>query len=200
MLTRGLMILGFSLLLDVGLITVGWYYNDDAEVSLEELQKKIASLRAQLKKQENQSQILAMMQPKYDALRQLGAIGPEPRLQWVEALHEAETTLKLPTPIRYKLDPIRLYTPPFPLPQGQGFQLYASRMELTLGLVHEGDLFDLMDFLEKKKVGFFQFTQCKLDTMTNEPLEGKKLKAGVNLKGMCLLEWFTFQSMDNKTS
>lgn len=200
LLTSALLVLGLSLLVDVGMIVGGMQYRDEAEEHLDKLHKTIATLQKQKKEMSTQSRILAEIMPRYERLRQRGLVGVESRMGWMESLKEAEQSLKLPAPIRYKLEPARPLVPPFPPPPNSGFQLFSSRMELTLGLLHEGDLFNLIDFLEKKRVGVYHIRQCGLRHQPRDPKEGAATGPGpgVNLQGGCVMEWFSLRETEVK--
>ncbi|MEO5331120.1 MAG: hypothetical protein H7839_03790 [Magnetococcus sp. YQC-5] len=198
LLTGSVLLLLFSLVVDAAMIMGGIYYQDEADDNLAKLKKSIAVLRSQKQQQEDQGHILATIQPQYERLRQQGLVGPEPRMSWVEALKDAEKVLQLPGPIHFKLEPSRPYVPPFPLPTNKDFQLFASRMEVTVGLLHEGDLLEWIEFMEQKQVGLFHFKQCKLQGVGKELQEEQKLKVGINLQGFCVMDWFNLREMEQK--
>ncbi|MBF0340096.1 MAG: hypothetical protein HQL95_03930 [Magnetococcales bacterium] len=198
LLTRTLVVICLSLVLDVGMIGAGWYYLDDADITLEKLRKSIAALRTQRREHEEQARMLAQVQPGFEELRLKGVVGPEQRLQWVEAVKEIGELLKLPVGLRFKLDPSRPFTPAVSLPVSQDYQLVASHMELQLGMVHEGDLISLLDHLQGRKPGLFHVIGCKLTPLTDFTQDDKGVKAGVNLQGVCQMEWFNFREMENK--
>ncbi|MBF0214606.1 MAG: hypothetical protein HQM00_13760 [Magnetococcales bacterium] len=200
LLTRPLVLFSGALLLGIGMVIGAWAYRDDAGTTLEKLRKSIQTLRSQRQQQEEMNRILIDIQPKHEELKQRGVIGAEPRLHWIETIKAAKPALKLPTPIRFKLEPARAYTPEFPLPASPDYQLMASHMELGLGLVHEGDLMSLIEFLEKSKAGLIRFTQCKV-TVSNpqKPDANPFSKPQVNLTGTCQLEWFNFRETENRS-
>ncbi|MBF0626801.1 MAG: hypothetical protein HQL91_01130 [Magnetococcales bacterium] len=200
LLTRAMVLLLVALVSGIGMILVGWHYLDDANLVLDKLRRSIVALQNNLLQQEEQGRVLAMIQPRYDALRQQGVIGPEPRLQWVESIREAEAALKLPVPIKYKLDPARAYTPGYPVPPSQDYQLFASRMEMTIGMLHEGDLLALIAFLAQKKAGLIQFTQCRMQPQSDAKPAGKAgSRFKVNVQATCQVEWFNFRETESKS-
>ncbi|MBF0153202.1 MAG: hypothetical protein HQL64_05630 [Magnetococcales bacterium] len=198
MLTGSMVLLLLSVLVDIGVILAGLQYSSDAVDNMDKLNKTIATLQGQKRRQEEQNQLLVVMKPKHEELLRRGVVGQEPRMSWVEAIKEAEQVLRLPSSILFKLEPARLISPP-PVPlAGNDLQLFASHMEITLGLAHEGDLFDFIAFLEKKNVGLFHFKKCKLQAVTNDGQTGQTPRIGVNLQGVCHLEWFTFREAHGK--
>lgn len=199
MLLGNLVVLFFSLLVDGAMIYGGIEYSDESVKKRDNLQATIIKLRSQAKQQEEQSRLLTTVLPKHAALQRMGVLGGEHRMAWVESLKEAEQVLKLPAPIRFKLEPTRLSTLASSMPPSQDLQLFSSSMEVNFGLLHEGDLLDLIAFLEKKSVGLFQVKKCQLQAVATDPAQSTRFKAGVNLQGGCLLEWFSFQAKDGNT-
>ena len=125
--------------------------------------------------------------PKFVALYHRGVLGDEHRLSWIEALRLAATTLALPK-LDYKLDAQQLFTPPFALNSGP-FAVNASNMHLSLELLHEGDLINLLDYLDRHAEGLYSVEQC---TLTRNVVTATT--AGVNaanLRAECVLRWLT---------
>ncbi|MBF0181299.1 MAG: hypothetical protein HQM03_14850 [Magnetococcales bacterium] len=186
-----------SLMVDAGLILGGMAYLDDAEATLAKLRASIVSMREQQRRTEGQNRELERLQPRYERLRALGVPGEESGMRWVEALLALEKELKLPMPLQYKLEPAR----PFPGAPARGgderTQLFVSPMEITFGMVHEGDLFETIGFLERRQAGLFRFLRCRMALAGKEAGE-RAFKTGVNLLGECGLEWFTIREVEGK--
>ncbi len=198
MLTGTLVLLFLSLLIDSALIISGLYYQEDAETNLQKLKKTITTLQMRKQQQNTQQQLLDKARPKFTELQAKQLIGPEPRMRWFETLKDAELALKLPAPIRFQLEPPHLHTPAFPISENTHFQLFSSQMKLNFGLLHEGDLFDLIHYLEQKKVGLFHIKQCTLQSVDTKSSQNRPLANEVNLQGNCTLDWFSFQNKENK--
>ncbi|NGZ05940.1 MAG: hypothetical protein G8237_06240 [Magnetococcales bacterium] len=198
LLYRSLALLLLALLVGSGIMYGGWDYHMDAENALAKLRSQITALQGQKQQQAQLDQQLNQALPMHETLRQRGVVGTGARLQWVEILKEAEQQLKLPGPIRYKLEAARPVTTPFPLPAMPELQLQASRMELNLGLLHEGDLVALIDFLANKKTGLYHFVMCRLQPTGDPTQESGKLSFEVHIQGLCHLEWFNFREQETQ--
>ncbi len=121
----------------------------------------------------------------YQRLAANGVFGNELRLQRIQDLRDAVDALKLPY-ARYTVARQRSFTAPF-LPQGMAGPVYASRLELQLGLGHAGDLLRLMDRLDDSP-GLFDVPACKLTRVAS----GQSLSAvQPNVVGECTLEWLS---------
>ncbi|MBF0427244.1 MAG: hypothetical protein HQL66_15635 [Magnetococcales bacterium] len=168
-------------------------YRAQAEKRIEELEKTITKLRTRKNQDEKLEQILVQLRPRYEEFRKMGSIGEEPRLLWVEAIQDAEKVLKLPAPIRFKLDPPQPFTSAFATPPTQEYLVLSSRMELTLGLLHEGDLLNLIHFLQQKKVGIMHVNRCRIQQARPLPEDREIRDVGINLEGSCSLDWLTLR-------
>lgn len=135
---------------------------------------------------DDEERIIAEQYPKFIELYQRGVIGDEHRLSWIEALTSAGTGLGLPQ-VEYVIDAQKNYVPEFALNTGT-FNLNASDMALTLGLVHEGDLVRLFDTLDRTAEGLFTVQACTLNRQ-----ESPQAVSGVqaNIRAECKLRWFT---------
>lgn len=132
-------------------------------------------------------QILRSDTQRFNALREQGFIGQEPRLRWVEDVREtAELTGVMK--IRYELEP--RHAQPNSEPTGI-YQLFASTMKVQLDLRHEGDLLRFLDRLEARRNGLFELTACTL-RRSHDSLE-TSLQAA-NVSADCELQWYSLDT------
>lgn len=123
--------------------------------------------------------------PEYRRLAAEGMLGEEQRLDWLEALREADAALKLPA-IRYGIEAQQTWRRALEIDTGP-YTLRSSDMTLTLALVHEGDLARLLDHLRAARVGLFSVETCSLGRRAGKdtPSDGPTLDAS------CVLRWVT---------
>ena len=77
---------------------------------------------------------------RYERFRNQGFIGVENRLEWIETLRLAAEDLDLPN-LAYSLEPQLAAISPVPSTSASAeAQLFVSRLELEIGLLHEVDL------------------------------------------------------------
>jgi hypothetical protein len=134
---------------------------------------------------DEEERTIAEHYPQFVELFQRGVIGDEHRLSWVEALRGAAAGLGLPA-LSFDIEPQQLYTPDFALNTG-GFDVRASRMSLSLGLLHEGDLERLFVLLRERADGLYSVRDCEMRRTTGASQPGSKLSA------QCTLEWYTLE-------
>lgn len=136
---------------------------------------------------DDEERIIEAQYPAFRALYARGIIGQERRLSWVEALRAAGTTLRIPK-IDYRIEAQQIYTPETPIDAGP-FDINVSEMNLSLGLLHEGDLVRLLEKLERDSAGLFSVEHCELRREAGREQSPSGIAA--ELHADCLLRWFT---------
>ena len=127
-----------------------------------------------------------MMQYTFVNLYNKGIIGREKRLNWIEALRQAGENIKLPS-LTYSINSQEEHVPEYVI-NYNGYSLYRSSMELNLGLLHEGDLFKLIDYINNNADGIYTLSEC---TFTMSAREIRYDRDYANVSASCLLFWLT---------
>lgn len=137
--------------------------------------------------------IIADHYPKFIELYNEGVIGEEKRLDWIETLEKAKTTLKVPE-LSYQIDTRKRYQPDFPLATGP-YEIYTSGMKLDMGVLHENDLKSLLDSLDRAASGLYSVEKCELSrkhkTIALDPDKA-------NLNADCNLLWYSIKLSGNR--
>lgn len=131
--------------------------------------------------------------PQYLELQKTGLLGGERRLNWVETLQDAGNTLGLPS-LSYEIRAQKPYRPGASPPSGS-HRVFVSEMTLNMQLLHEGDLFALLDLLDERAKGLYTVSNCELSRnfveLTDNPVAG-------NITAGCVLEWFSVRPEDGR--
>ena len=61
-------------------------------------------------------------------------------------------------------------------------------MELNLGLLHEGDLFTLLNYIDKKAEGSYTISECTFNKAGGQIVFEKNQ---TNITAACVLNWLT---------
>jgi hypothetical protein len=162
-------------------------------LSVQETQLKEARTRFQRSGEERD--LIVRFLPAFDNLRAHGLIGPEERINWLEALRTANQQAQM-FGAEYQISTQQ----PYPYAQelnAQRLGMAQSVMKLNLRLLHEGELMRFLHLLEKQNVGAFDINQCVLQR-TN--LGAEPGAAQPNLRAECELAWVTLNppQMDHK--
>jgi phage FluMu gp28-like protein len=125
--------------------------------------------------------------PEYQRLIDIGFIGQEKRLEWVDGLRRIHKDQKLFN-ISYSINPQEAYTIGI-LPNLGGFTLNRSVMKLELNMLHEGDLITLVEKLRAEQGSTFIVRDCELTRVT----AAKPNTFVPNMLGKCELDWLTLR-------
>ncbi|MEP5763835.1 MAG: hypothetical protein ABJ308_04545 [Halieaceae bacterium] len=123
---------------------------------------------------------------QYRRLRADGYIGEVQRLQWIETFSELAEALQL-TNVKFTLDgskPVQQDQDPYWRPE---VAMQVTHMKLEVQLVHEGDLYLLLNGLQARAPGMFSIESCKIDWQTDEYYQ----RSLSRLRGICELNWYT---------
>jgi len=131
--------------------------------------------------------------PRFVELYQSGVIGDEQRLNWIEILRSAGDEIRLPS-LSYQIDSQQVFTPAFPLTMGN-YRLYSSTMLLNMQLLHEGDLFRIIEALNENAKGSYSLSSC---TITQSSTEISDSPNASNITARCELLWYTIRLADGR--
>ncbi len=121
---------------------------------------------------------------RYAELVDRGFVGPEARLEWIEALRLAARAATA-FAVDYQIDRQVEATD---LTAGQNrFEVHRSDMRVRLPLLHEGRLLAVLDALENSKSGLAELRGCTLTpSYKDRPVAG-----AANVQAECTLSWYT---------
>ena len=127
---------------------------------------------------------------RFTELGEIGWIGDEQRLSWIEGLQEINGEMHLPT-LRYDIR------------QQQSASLAGTRvpdrltlqqtpMSLQIGALHERDILDLLAALRQQGAGLMGVSECRLERAGTGP--DIRVRPGQpNINANCALHWYTLQ-------
>lgn len=113
---------------------------------------------ARLQSAEREMQEIRLYQPRFLQLQAAGMVGVENRLAWIETIDRSQELRKLLS-VSYEIEPQQWVNLSAPMAMGD-YQLRASRMMLRVGLLHEMDLFNLLDDLSH--AGLYTVQDCRI--------------------------------------
>ncbi len=156
-----------------------------AERTLAAQEAQLKEARSRFQRSGEERDLIVRFLPPFQELRTRGLIGPEERINWVEALRNAnhqaqmfgaeyQITTQQPYPYAQELNAARL-------------GMAQSLMKLSLRLSHEGELMRFFRLLERQNAGAFDINQCVLQRI-NPGADGG---AQANLRAECELAWVT---------
>lgn len=187
-------------LIALGFTIMGVYYQEEMSAKVAQMQKRIKSIRDKKRSQDEQLRLLGQLRPRFDAYQAKGVFdSEEPRLKWVENVREVEALLKLPAPVHFKLDVRKPFSPPFRVQKGR-YELFASSMELTLGLLHEGDFLRFFKLLAKHGYGVYDVQSCAIHRTEDVVGLDDASQVAVHLIADCKINWYTMREKEKHGS
>lgn len=138
------------------------------------------------------NQIIDEFEANFIRLVNQGVVGNEERLSWFETVQNTAGKRGMPS-VKYsvssqeKLDYKNIQRE-FP-----GINVYKTTMTLNMKIGHEGDLFVLLNNLEKAN-GLYAVDRCDI-----EKINITKAESLNNMKAYCELGWYTLRSASEKT-
>jgi len=174
------------LLIGSSLIAGAYLFNSKLSKELKQNKNVFQSISQRYLDVDQEEKLLHEYFPQFVSLYNKGVIGREKRLNWIEALRKSGEEIKLPA-LRYSINSQEEFTPEFEV-NHSGYTLYQSNMELSLGLLHEGDLFKLLKYIDKSADGAYTISEC---TFRRNGAEIKMEKDHANVSANCLFHWIT---------
>lgn len=165
------------------------FYTDklakQAAVALTQQKSQMQSAQSRMRQSGDEKDTIVKFVDKYRELEKAGFAGEEQRINWLDALRNANARAEL-FGVGYQIGVQHPY--PYALEFDPGpVALQESVMELDMRLLHEGDLNRFFNELRAQRAGLFQVRSCTLQrTDRNETLRNQSY---VNAR--CDLAWIT---------
>jgi len=130
---------------------------------------------------------------RYQRFHDLGFVGRESRLDWVETLRTTTSELTLPR-VAYAIEPqLRVVAPVRSIANETDDQIHVSRLELDIGLVHELDLLRFFDELQNNAPGLIKVDRCNLTWQVDDT---ESISAEANILASCSILIFSVITSD----
>lgn len=144
-------VLGFSV----------WLHNAQ-ESKLERIESKYTAMHEDYDALIYRRRLIDRYNVRYEQFRDIGFVGVESRLDWIETLRETSIDLLLPR-VSYAIEPqLQVVAPVESIRAGDDVSIRLSRLQLEAGLVHEIDLLRFFDELQRNAPGLIKVDRCDL--------------------------------------
>lgn len=157
-------------------------------------QNQLREARIQLNKSGEEKATIVRYLGQYQYLQQLGFVGDEQRINWLDGLRLANRETRL-FGVDYQIGAQQPYPYAAELNPGP-LTLHQSVMKVTLKLLHEDDLMRFLGTLARLGAGVFAVNQCVLERV--DP--GDDLRNQPNVRAECELAWITLRPPGEKKS
>ena len=140
----------------------------------------------------NRKRLLEEFENKFKQLGADGVVGDEQRLNWIDVIESTTKQEKLPY-VKYKIDKQTSVVDQKLKSTYPGIDVYKSEMILEMDLLHEGDLYTLINNLEDKAKGLFDVSACRLRRNNSSIPSVLETNTDKNFSAFCRLNWFTMK-------
>ena len=179
-----------AVVLAVGLGSAGFYYEMEKHDAYTQSVSKLRTTHTSYRNMVNDLDLLEQYRTKFNEYKAIGLIGEERRLSWIESLQSTNQVLKLPT-LTYNLLPQENFSRPgFSLKRN--VDVKSSPMELTMGLLHEEDLFAILEGLRLSIENLFTVDSCSLSRLSS--VDSAWDTRSSNMRSECVLRWVTINA------
>ena len=137
-------------------------------------------------------QILEKFEESFITLENSGIAGNEDRLNWVDAISAIALNHKIPN-LKYTIDKQIKIKSNNLSSRYPDIDIFKSTMNLNMQLLHEGDLFTILNNLDIYAKGLFDVQNCSIarNTAQNKSLPDKDTDE--NFSAVCVLNWYTMK-------
>lgn len=163
-------------------------YREKQQLALMKQQVEYQKARSKLESSGHEKETIIKYLPEYNHLLDIGFIGEERRIEWIERLRQIHGQYNLFS-IDYNIGQQELYKPNYISNMGSHV-LNRSVMELKLDMLHEGDLINLLQDLHINTPPFL-VRDCEITRPIGADINTNQLKA--NLKARCEIDWVTLR-------
>jgi hypothetical protein len=181
-----LLLLLLACLVSVAAVLYVQHLGRQAQQGLQQAQAQQSETSGRLARAHDDEREIRAKIARYQQIIDQGRTLPERRLEWVETLRSIRTTRRL-LGLDYEIAPQQ------PLDEKRvasgGYNFLVSPMRLEMPLLHENDLFGLLDDLRAQVQALISVRQCKIERLPPDPTR----QNAANLKARCDIDWVTLQ-------
>ncbi len=174
------------LILSGALLAGSFLFRDNMKTEFNQYQNHFRDVSQKYLSVDGDEKIIKEHYPRFIEYYNRGIIGSEKRLNWIETLQSIGKGINLPA-MRYQIESRKPYLPDYKLDTGS-YNLFATSMNLNLGLLHEIDLAKLISELNKDASGLFNIKRCRFNR-TNKSIQIDPEKS--NISANCELQWYS---------
>lgn len=189
-LKRPIIVFFVMLLISLALAVVGHQYEQAQKEKYQKALSTLVSTHRLYRNMVNDIDLLDQYRKLYGDYKSTGLVGKERRLSWVESLKSTNQVLRLPT-LTYNLLPQEKFERPG-FTVKRGVSVLSSPMDLSIGMLHEEDLFALLEGLRLSIRNLFTVDSCSMTRRSaiSQSLETKSS----NLTTDCTIRWVTIDA------
>lgn len=189
-LKRPLIFFVVAVLLAASLGGAGYYYEMEKVDTYNQSVSKLRATHSIYRTMVSDLELIEQYRTKYSNYKATGLLGEERRLSWIESLRSTNQVLKLPS-LTYSLLPQEDFNRPG-FKVTRNVEVKSSPMELRMSLLHEEDVFALLEGLRLSIKNLFTVDSCRLTRASG--VESSWSTKSANMSSVCVLRWVTINA------
>lgn len=143
-------------------------------------------------------QMLYKYEDKFNKLKESNIIGDEDRLHWVDIVESVSNEHNIPY-IKYNIEQqLKLKSNKLSASY-PGIDIFQSSMILRMQLLHEGDLFNLLNGINSRTDSLFDIQSCAITRNSNTSESIIDSTTNLNFSSICKLNWYTIKKKSSLT-
>lgn len=191
-LTRALGIFTVMLIASIVVISISFFYMDEIYQEQQSAKRAMRIWQTKINNSVENNQIIDEFESNFLNLVNQGVVGSEDRLSWFETIQNTAKKRGMPL-VKYSISSQVKLSEKNIKRNYKGIDVYKSVMTLDITMAHEGDLFALLNDLEKAD-GLYTVDKCDIEKISSNVVDTDN-----NMKAYCELGWYTFRgSKSNK--
>ncbi len=169
MLIRAAGVFIVTLVLSIIVVSISSIYMDDVYQDQQTEKRAMRLWQGKINSSVENNQIIDEFESNFLKLVNQGVVGAEDRLSWFETIQETAKKRGMPS-VKYSISEQKLLQENNLKNQYRGIDVFKSVMTLDIKMAHEGDLFALLNDLEKAD-GLFAVDSCDIEKISKEVVD-----------------------------
>lgn len=171
-------------------------YKSNASNENSLMMRKMRSWSNKIDEANRNNQILVQHEDTFKKLVENSVIGDENRLSWVEAVQKVAESRKLSS-VKYNIASRVLLDKKGMDRKYTDIDVYKSVMSLDMKILHEGDLFAMLDALKSQAKGLVAADKCNVELLNKNIHENIiQHDSKDNMRASCAFSWYTLKQAE----
>ena len=185
-LTRALGVFAVTLIACIVVVSISFFYMDEIYQDQQSAKRAMRIWQTKINNSVENNQIIDEFESNFLNLVNQGVVGSEDRLSWFETIQNTAKKRGMPL-VKYSISSQEKLSEKNIKRNYKGIDVYKSVMTLDITMAHEGDLFALLNDLEKAD-GLYTVDKCDIEKISSNVVDTDN-----NMKAYCELGWYTFR-------
>ena len=167
-------------------ISISYVYMDEVHQEQKAAKRAMRVWQTKIDSSVQNNQIIDAFEINFLKLVNQGVVGAEDRLSWFETIQKTAKKRGMPS-VKYSISTQAALDERNLKNDYRGIDVFKSVMTLDIKMAHEGDLFALLNDLEKAD-GLFAVDSCDIEKISKTAVDTENA-----MKAYCELGWYTFR-------